>query len=221
MGWSAALNAHRQPRLYLVFDPADRSNADLYATRELLVGLELVDRRAAKTCDSADLRKAQYLQASFERVSWIVHVLHDELTYNERQRPFPLRRNILGAAQHARHGVRHDSSTRFANPRRPGNFIPVRVVLEARSRTVWRRHQRGHNPATNDWEFIELDVKADGVTFLGRGHGELNMRNGLNCLTCHQPAKEMWDLICDRTQDCLPIPLSTLAANGAPRAPEK
>lgn len=86
------------------------------------------------------------------------------------------------------------------------------------------KHQPRHNPETNDWEFIELDVKPDGVTILGRGYAELNMRSGLNCFTCHKPAKANWDLICDRAQECVPIPLAPAMlqglANTDPRCPK-
>ena len=86
--------------------------------------------------------------------------------------------------------------------------MPPGSLVQVIPTTAMVKHRRGHNPETNDWEFIELDVKADGVTILGRGFAELNMRSGLNCLTCHKPAKAAWDLICDRAQDCVPIPLT-------------
>jgi hypothetical protein len=105
-----------------------------------------------------------------------------------------------------------------------GGTYPPGSLVQVIPTTAMVKHQPGHNPETNDWEFIELDVKADGVTILGRGYGELNMRSGLNCLTCHRPAKATWDLICDRTQDCIPIPLTPAMlrglANTDPRCPK-
>lgn len=105
-----------------------------------------------------------------------------------------------------------------------GGTYPPGSLVQVIPTTAMLKHQPGHNPETNDWEFIELDVKADGVTFLGRGYAELNMRSGPNCLTCHKPAKAAWDLICDQTQDCIPIPLTPAMlrglANTDPRCPK-
>jgi hypothetical protein len=106
-----------------------------------------------------------------------------------------------------------------------GGTYPPGSLVQVIPTTAMVKHQPGHNPETNDWEFIEMDVKADGVTILGRGFAELNMRSaGLNCFTCHKPAKVKWDLICDQTSDCVPIPLTPAMlralANTDPRCPQ-
>ncbi|MEO8464698.1 MAG: hypothetical protein ABI640_05105 [Gammaproteobacteria bacterium] len=105
-----------------------------------------------------------------------------------------------------------------------GGTYPLGSLVQVIPTTAMVKHPPGYSPATNDWEFIELDVKADGVTILGRGFAELNMRSGPNCLGCHKPAKAAWDLICDRSHDCIPIPLTpiTLRAlqNTDPRCPK-
>jgi len=105
-----------------------------------------------------------------------------------------------------------------------GGIYPPGSLVQVIPTTAMVKHQPGRSPETNDWEFIELDVKADGVAILGRGFAELNMRSGPNCLTCHKPAKATWDLICDRTQDCVPIPLTPAMlrglANTDPRCPK-
>ena len=105
-----------------------------------------------------------------------------------------------------------------------GGTYPPGSLVQVIPTTAMVKHQAGHNPETNDWEFIELDVKADGATILGRGYAELNMRSGLNCFTCHKPAKATWDLICDQAKDCLPIPLTPAMlrglANTDPRCPK-
>ena len=38
------------------------------------------------------------------------------------------------------------------------------------------------------------------------GFAELNMRSGANCFACHELAKAAWDLICEQTHGCTPIP---------------
>jgi hypothetical protein len=107
---------------------------------------------------------------------------------------------------------------------RTGGTYPPGSLVQVIPTTAMVKHEPGHNPETNDWEFIELSVAADGVTILGRGFAELNMRNGSNCFTCHEPAKAAWDMICEQTHGCLPIPLTpvTMSAlqNTDPRCPK-
>jgi hypothetical protein len=105
-----------------------------------------------------------------------------------------------------------------------GGTYPPGSLVQVIPTTAMVKHRPGHNPETNDWEFIELDVRAGGATILGRGFAELNMRSGLNCFNCHKPAKAAWDLICNQTRDCVPIPLTPAMlrglANTDPRCPK-
>jgi hypothetical protein len=89
-----------------------------------------------------------------------------------------------------------------------GGTYPPGSLVQVIPTTAMVKHQPGHNPETNDWEFIELEVTADGATILGRGFAELNMRSGLNCFGCHEPAKTAWDMICEGEHGCTPIPLT-------------
>jgi hypothetical protein len=106
-----------------------------------------------------------------------------------------------------------------------GGTWPPGSLVQVIPTTAMVKHQPGHSPETNDWEFIELDVAADGVTILGRGFAELNMRTaGLNCFTCHKPAKAAWDMICEQNRGCIPIPLTPAMMRGLqstdPRCPK-
>jgi hypothetical protein len=104
-----------------------------------------------------------------------------------------------------------------------GGTYPPGSLLQVIPTTAMVKHQPGHNPATNDWEFIELEVNAQGAKILGRGFEELNMRSGPNCFACHEPAKAAWDMVCEGDHGCPPIPLSpvTLIAlqNTDPQCP--
>lgn len=104
-----------------------------------------------------------------------------------------------------------------------GGTYPPGSLVQVIPTTAMVKHEPGHNPATNDWEFIELEVAADGATIIGRGFAELNMRNGLNCFGCHEPAKAAWDMICEGDHGCVPIPLPPVALlalqNADPRCP--
>jgi hypothetical protein len=104
-----------------------------------------------------------------------------------------------------------------------GSTYPPGSLVQVIPTTAMVKHEPGHNPETNDWEFIELSVTADGATILGRGFAELNMRNGLNCFTCHEPSKAAWDMICEQGHGCIPIPLTPVMIsalqNTDPRCP--
>lgn len=104
-----------------------------------------------------------------------------------------------------------------------GGAYPAGSLVQVIPTTAMVKHEPGHNPETNDWEFIELDVTANGATILGRGFAELNMRSGANCFTCHEPAKAAWDLLCEQTHGCIPIPLTPAMLRGIqntdPRCP--
>ncbi|USD35856.1 MULTISPECIES: hypothetical protein [Ferrimonas] len=97
----------------------------------------------------------------------------------------------------------------------PGSVVQL-VPLE-----VMVKQPVGSNPATNDWEFFELDVSADGTVIRNRGVEEVVNRFGGNCLECHQKARPEYDLICEQSHGCDPIPLTpqmtTLLQNTDPR----
>ncbi len=106
-----------------------------------------------------------------------------------------------------------------------GKAYPPGTLIQVIPTTALVKHQPGHNPETNDWEFVELDVTASGAKILGRGFADLNMASGAgpNCFACHEPAKAAWDLICEQGHGCIPIPLTPVMLRGIqntdPRCP--
>ncbi|QFU76979.1 hypothetical protein EY643_15710 [Halioglobus maricola] len=66
----------------------------------------------------------------------------------------------------------------------------------------------GASPATNDWEFFELDVSPEGTAIRKRGFADVVNRFGGNCLDCHAKAEARWDMICETGHGCDPIPLT-------------
>ncbi len=66
----------------------------------------------------------------------------------------------------------------------------------------------GSSPVTRDWEFIELDVNAQGSTIRHRGYADVVNRFGGNCFGCHAAAQPQWDMICETTHGCAPVPLT-------------
>ncbi len=88
-----------------------------------------------------------------------------------------------------------------------GAVYPVGSVVQLVPTEAMVKREKGFNPATGDWEFFDLDVSAAGTRVLTRGFAEVNNRFGKNCFTCHVPAREPWDFICESGHGCEPIPI--------------
>jgi len=95
-----------------------------------------------------------------------------------------------------------------------GGAYPVGSVLQLVPTEVMVKREKGFNAATHDWEFFELDVSPDGSKIRTRGFVEVNNRFGGNCFTCQVKAHPEWDLVCDNSHGCDPIPI-TRAMSGA------
>jgi hypothetical protein len=90
----------------------------------------------------------------------------------------------------------------------PGSLIQL-IPTEAMV-----KRDRGFSAATHDWEFFALDVAKDGAKIRSRGTVEVVNQFGGNCFGCHAPAAAQWDLVCESSHGCAPIPL-TRAMSGA------
>lgn len=89
-----------------------------------------------------------------------------------------------------------------------GGVWPTGSVVQLVPTEVMVKQPEGTSPETNDWEFIELDVSAEGSTIRARGFTDVVNRFGGNCLDCHKLAAPQWDMICEQNHGCAPIPLS-------------
>jgi hypothetical protein len=69
------------------------------------------------------------------------------------------------------------------------------------------KREKSFNPATKDWEFFEWNVSKNGSTIRTRGFVEVVNRFGDNCFACHVQAPPEFDLPCDVTHSCGPIPV--------------
>ncbi len=88
-----------------------------------------------------------------------------------------------------------------------GTYPPGSVVQLVPTE-VMVKHETGYSPATRDWEFIELDVSADGSRIRARGFADVVNKFGGNCFACHIKANPGRDLICETGNGCDPIPLT-------------
>jgi hypothetical protein len=95
-----------------------------------------------------------------------------------------------------------------------GGTYPAGSVIQLIPGEAMVKRDKGVNPATNDWEFFELDVSKDGTKIGKRGFAEVVNRFGVSCLGCHAQARPQWDLVCEMDHGCPTIPL-TRAMSGA------
>jgi mono/diheme cytochrome c family protein len=100
-----------------------------------------------------------------------------------------------------------DGTLAVANSATGGVYPPGSVVQLVPGEVMVKR-ESGFNAATHDWEFFELDVSPQGSAIRKRGFTEVVNRFGGNCFGCHAAAKPEWDLVCETTHGCAPIPLT-------------
>ena len=88
-----------------------------------------------------------------------------------------------------------------------GAVYPAGSVVQLVPTEVMVKRESGTFPATGDWEFFELEVNEKGSKIAKRGFVEVVNRFDGNCFTCHVPAREKWDFICESGRGCDPIPI--------------
>jgi hypothetical protein len=91
---------------------------------------------------------------------------------------------------------------------------PVGSVLQLVPNEVMVKREKGFNATTHDWEFFDLNISPTESSIRTRGFQEVNNRFGGNCFNCHVKARAEFDLVCDNSHGCDPIPF-TRAMSGA------
>ena len=91
---------------------------------------------------------------------------------------------------------------------------PVGSVLQLVPNEVMVKREKGFNAVTHDWEFFDLNISPAASTIRVRGFQDVNNRFGGNCFTCHVKARQEFDLVCDNSHGCDPVPF-TRAMSGA------
>ncbi len=89
-----------------------------------------------------------------------------------------------------------------------GGVYPEGSVVQLVPGEAMVKREAGFSPATKDWEFFELDVSPEGTAIRKRGFADVVNKFGGNCFACHVKAKPQYDLICDNSHGCDPIPLT-------------
>lgn len=88
-----------------------------------------------------------------------------------------------------------------------GAKYPAGSVVQLVPTEVMVKRESGTFPATGDWEFFELEVNENGSKIAKRGFVDVVNRFGGNCFSCHVPAREPWDFICESGHGCESIPI--------------
>ena len=89
-----------------------------------------------------------------------------------------------------------------------GGTYPVGTIIQLVPTEAMVKRKAGFSAETNDWEFFSLEVSAAGTTIAARGTLDVVNQFGGNCFDCHSKADPKWDLICEKTHGCDPLPLS-------------
>lgn len=85
---------------------------------------------------------------------------------------------------------------------------PEGSVIQLVPTEVMVKRKEGTSPVTKDWEFIELEVSAQGSKIRARGFVDVVNRFGGNCFACHVKASAERDMVCEQGHGCDPIPLT-------------
>lgn len=89
-----------------------------------------------------------------------------------------------------------------------GAVYPAGSVVQLVPTEAMVKREAGFSPATGDWEFFELEVSEQGTRIGKRGFADVNNRFGKNCFSCHAPAREHFDFVCESDHGCEPIPIN-------------
>ncbi|MGD2132831.1 MAG: hypothetical protein PVI23_08565 [Maricaulaceae bacterium] len=100
-----------------------------------------------------------------------------------------------------------EATLAVANSETGGTYPPGSLVQLVPSEAMLKR-EPGYSPDTNDWEFFELVVSDTGTAINVRGTSDAVNRFGGNCRDCHVQAQPQWDMICEQTHGCAPIPIT-------------
>ena len=89
-----------------------------------------------------------------------------------------------------------------------GGVYPVGTILQLVPQEAMVKRAKGWNPTTHDWEFFFMKTSATGTEIVTRGATQTVNRFGGNCFSCHAKAETKFDMVCEHTHGCDPLPVS-------------
>ena len=115
-----------------------------------------------------------------------------------------------------------DAAVAVANNPTGGRY-PVGTIIQLIPNEAMVKRYAGFSAGSDDWEFFSLATDATSTHILQRGTTGVVNQFGGNCFSCHDKADPKFDLICEETHGCAPLPFTadTIAAvqSADPRCP--
>jgi hypothetical protein len=89
-----------------------------------------------------------------------------------------------------------------------GGIYPVGTIIQLVPFEAMVKRRKGWNPPTQDWEFFSLKVSGAGTAIGVRGTTTVVNQFGGSCFSCHDLAQSQWNLVCEHSHGCAPLPIS-------------
>ncbi len=141
--------------------------------------------------------------------AWVLHAAESPASFKLDESSFRCMREMTPVRHFYVDNLAGNLQGTLAAANNPeGAIYPAGSVVQLVPTEVMVKREPGFSPVTGDWEFFELDVSAEGSTIRQRGFAEVNNRFDKNCFTCHVPAREKFDFICEQDHGCEPIPIT-------------
>lgn len=100
-----------------------------------------------------------------------------------------------------------DEALAVANNPSGGDY-PVGTIIQLIPQEAMVKRRAGFSADTHDWEFFSLSPSASGTVIQSRGTTDVVNGLGGNCFNCHSQAQPQYDLICEETHGCAPLPFT-------------
>ena len=99
-----------------------------------------------------------------------------------------------------------------------GGTYPVGTIIQLIPQEAMVKRKAGFNSMTKDWEFFSLSPSATGTQILKRGTTDVVNQFMGNCFDCHKKADPKFDMVCENTHGCDPLPVSDSVIHGVQQA---
>lgn len=100
-----------------------------------------------------------------------------------------------------------DATLEVANDTEGAGAYPVGTIIQLIPTEAMVKRAPGFDPGSNDWEFFQLEVTAEGTEIVTRGGAEVVNQFGGSCSGCHMLAEPRFDFVCEDDHGCEPLPI--------------
>ena len=115
-----------------------------------------------------------------------------------------------------------DEALAVANNASGGQY-PVGTIIQLIPNEAMVKRFKGFSAASDDWEFFSLATDATSTQILQRGTSDVVNQFKGNCFSCHNKADPKFDLVCEESHGCAPLPFTAdmigAVQSGDPRCP--